>query len=199
MTTLFNFTPSAVAPYSFQPTLDGAVYNAVVTWNLFGRRYYLNLYQLDGTLVACEALVGSPTGVVLQGISWASGLVTATTAQPHGYAVTATVELTVSGCSPDAYNGTFGCLIMGFSTFTYPLATAPLPATVLGAVAYDIDLVDGYFATSSLVFRDGSQQFEVADLPTPVGITGVSGGSPVPIGGPFILGQSILGGPNVLL
>lgn len=58
--TTFNFSPSEVAPYQFQPTLDGQVYNAVVTWNVFGQRYYLNLYDLTGALVLATAMVGSP-------------------------------------------------------------------------------------------------------------------------------------------
>lgn len=58
--TVIPFAPSRLAPFQFSPTLDGEVYSAVVTWNLFGRRYYLNLYALDGTLVTCRAMVGSP-------------------------------------------------------------------------------------------------------------------------------------------
>jgi hypothetical protein len=88
VTTLTDFVPSQSAPFQFQPTLDGQVYSAVVTWNLFGRRFYLNLSSLDGTLVVCKALVGSPDGS-------------------------------------------------------------------------DIDLVGGLFTTSTLVFRQSTQQFEV--------------------------------------
>lgn len=58
----FAFTPSATAAFQFQPTLDDNVYTCVVTWNLFGQRYYLNVYQDDGTLVTCRAMVGSPPG-----------------------------------------------------------------------------------------------------------------------------------------
>lgn len=60
MATVFPFTPSATSPFQFQPKLDGVQYTAIVTWSLFGRRYYLNLYQLDGTLVLATAMVGSP-------------------------------------------------------------------------------------------------------------------------------------------
>ncbi len=56
----FPFTPSGAAPFEFQPTLDGLQYTVVVTWNVFGRRYYVNVYQLDGTLVLATACVGSP-------------------------------------------------------------------------------------------------------------------------------------------
>ena len=87
--TVYPFTPNQSGPFQFQPTLDGTVYNVIVTWNLFGRRYYINVYALDGTLIVCMPVVGSPVGT-------------------------------------------------------------------------DINMVGGYFTTSSLVFRQPSQQFEVS-------------------------------------
>lgn len=60
MTTLVPFQPSTGAPFSFQPTLDGAIYTVFITWNLFGRRFYFNLYTLDGVLVISQPLIGSP-------------------------------------------------------------------------------------------------------------------------------------------
>lgn len=86
--TTYQFTPNTVAPFQFQPTLDDSVYTVIVTWNLFGQRWYINLYALDGSLVVCTPNVGSPDD-------------------------------------------------------------------------YDINLVGGYFTTSSLVFRQSSQQFVV--------------------------------------
>lgn len=58
----FDFIPTQSAPFQFQPTLDGQVYNAVVTWNLFAQRYYLNVYDLAGNLIVATAMVGSPLG-----------------------------------------------------------------------------------------------------------------------------------------
>jgi hypothetical protein len=60
--TIFPFTPSQSSPFQFQPTLDGTVYTVIVTWNLFGRRYYVNIYDLSGVLILCTAMVGSPQG-----------------------------------------------------------------------------------------------------------------------------------------
>lgn len=60
MTTFYDFTPSTSGPFTFQPTLDGQVYNCVVTWNVFGARWYLNIYDLGGNLIVCTAMVGSP-------------------------------------------------------------------------------------------------------------------------------------------
>ena len=58
--TTFLFQPSNTTPFQFQPTLDGNIYNCVVTWNLFGQRYYLNCMDLSGNLIFCVAMVGSP-------------------------------------------------------------------------------------------------------------------------------------------
>ena len=61
-TVIIPFLPSAVAAFQFQVTLDKNLYNCVVTWNLAGQRYYINVYTLSGTLVICTAMVGSPVG-----------------------------------------------------------------------------------------------------------------------------------------
>lgn len=89
MTTYVPFLPSTIANFQFQPTLDGKQYTAIITWNLFGARYYLNLYDLQGNLVIAIPMVGSPDN-------------------------------------------------------------------------YDISLVKGYFTTSTLIFRESTQQFEIS-------------------------------------
>lgn len=58
--TPYPFQPSNVAPFQFQPTLDGQSYVVIVTWNLFGQRYYFNVYDLQQSLIVSAALVGSP-------------------------------------------------------------------------------------------------------------------------------------------
>jgi hypothetical protein len=65
MSQIIAFAPSAAAPQQFTVTLDGAQYTAIITWNLFGARWYLNLYTLQGQsqpqLILCRALTsGSP-------------------------------------------------------------------------------------------------------------------------------------------
>lgn len=160
MTTFIDFAPSAIAPFHFQVTLDGQQYNAVVTWSLFGRRFYLNLFALDGTRIVTKAIVSSPGGVAIEAMSWSGAKVAVTTSVPHGYKLGTVISLTIAGCSPDSYNGTVPCTITGPDTFTYPLATNPGAATTFGSATYNISLTAGYF-TSTLVFRDQSQQFEV--------------------------------------
>jgi hypothetical protein len=78
--------------------------------------------------------------------------------------------------APDAYEGPFECLITGPSSFTFQVAPNPGPATALGTASYDINLVDQYFDTTILVFRDGTQQFEVTDIPVAQNSLLLSGG-----------------------
>lgn len=58
--TSIPFQPSQIAPFQAQVTLDGLVYRIFVTWNLFAKRFYLNVYALDGTRVLTVPFVGSP-------------------------------------------------------------------------------------------------------------------------------------------
>ena len=77
MTTYFPFTPTTTSVFQFQPTLDGSLYVCAVTFNLFGQRYYINLYDLSGNLVISTAMVGSPNGydISLVGALFSSTLV----------------------------------------------------------------------------------------------------------------------------
>jgi len=60
MTTFTTFTPSAVSPFQFNPTLDGTTYIATCTWNVYGERYYINIYTQTRTLVMSRPIIGSP-------------------------------------------------------------------------------------------------------------------------------------------
>lgn len=59
-TTYIDFAPSAYAPFQFQATLDNNVYTVVVTWNLMGQRYYVNVYDLGGGWIFTLPQIGSP-------------------------------------------------------------------------------------------------------------------------------------------
>jgi hypothetical protein len=159
--TPFPFNPTAQATFTFSPTLDGQQYQGIVTWSLFGQRYYLNLYSLSNVLVVARALVGSPGSIPLQALTWLAGKATATTVAPHGLKIGNVVTLTVFGVTPDGYNGTFQCVITGPSTFTFSISANPGTVTALGSVSYNINLVSGLFATSSLIYRTPARQFEV--------------------------------------
>jgi hypothetical protein len=170
VTTFTDFVPSTVAPFSFSPTLDGQTYNVTVTWLLFGKRFYINVYALDGSLVCSRPMVGSPTGIALENLMWneLTGLVTAVASAPHGYKIGTVVGLTVAGAAPTAYNGLVDALITGPDTFTYPLAANPGAATAFGTASYNVNLIGGMSNSSgnpfasTLVFRQQSQQLEVS-------------------------------------
>lgn len=161
MTSYYDFTPSTTALFQFQPTLDGKTYSIIIPWALFGRRYYVNCYALDGSLVFSVPLAGSPIGVALQSLTWWEGSDYGTTISPHGCAIGSTIKLTISGAVPDAYNGAVEALIIDASSFSYPLPGSLPPATSLGAVSFDLNLAGGYF-NSTLVYRSANGQFEVS-------------------------------------
>lgn len=161
MTTLIPFTPSSGGPFQFQPILDGNTYTAFVTSNLSGNRYYVNLYDLNGNWIFTLPLIGSDAALTLASLTWAIGVVTATTELEHGYAVGSTIKLTISGAVADSYNGTVLALITGPMTFTYPIPTVLDDATIPGTVNYNINMAAGYFQ-STMVFRQAAQTFEIS-------------------------------------
>jgi len=205
ITTVVPFTPSNVAPFQFSPTLDNGVsYNLSVPWSLYGARFYYTLAALDGTLIITAPLVGSPTGIPLQSLSWSNGFAVATTLRPHGYKAGTIKRLTISGVSPDAFNGLQDCIVTGPSSFSYALAAFPGMVTALGAASYDVNLAAGVVdpasgspvaAFSSIVFRQDPQQFEVS-VPSPLAAAAVASSSAAQ--NIFTLAQSTLGGPDVL-
>jgi len=70
MTTIYPYTQSNSANFQFQPVLDGQVYNVILTWNIFGQRFYINIYDQSGNLIVCLPLIGSPP---YQNISMTAG------------------------------------------------------------------------------------------------------------------------------
>lgn len=69
--TYVEFIESDVAPFQFQALLDGIQYNIIITWNIFGQRYYVNVYTVQGALIVARPMIGSPLGYdisILQGM-----------------------------------------------------------------------------------------------------------------------------------
>lgn len=58
--TYVPFTPSATANFTFQATFDAKTYNIIVTWNQFGLRYYINVYDSLQNLKVSLPVIGSP-------------------------------------------------------------------------------------------------------------------------------------------
>ncbi|EMM6693547.1 hypothetical protein RS412_001106 [Citrobacter freundii] len=67
-------------------------------------------------------------------ITWATGVVTVTLSAAHGWNVGNTIPLVVSGVTPAAYNRAVTATVTTSTAFTYPLATDPGTATVMGTV-----------------------------------------------------------------
>lgn len=98
-------------------------------------------------------LVGVKT---LTTLTWASGVVTAATAAPHGLTTSDTLMLTISGATPTAYNGTYLCTITGPSAFTYPLVANPGTNTAPGS--YTPENVTELSAMVTTFFAQGAAQ-----------------------------------------
>lgn len=67
-------------------------------------------------------------------ITWATGVVTVTLSAAHGWKVGGTIPLVVYGVTPAAYNRAVTATVTTSTAFTYPLATGPGTATVMGTV-----------------------------------------------------------------
>jgi len=57
---VIQFTPKNNSNFLFQATFDGAVYNVIINWNIYGERYYVNIYNLNNKLIVALPLIGSP-------------------------------------------------------------------------------------------------------------------------------------------
>lgn len=159
-TVIIPFVPSLIQAPEFQVTLDGQIYNCIVTWNLAAQRFYLNIYQLNGERVLTVAMVGSPVGVPIAAMSWKNGKVTVTTGKPHTLKYLATMRITITNVVPVAYNGEFEIFVTGTDTFTFLLDANPGEMVTPGSANQNIDLVSGLF-NSVMVFRAANSQFEV--------------------------------------
>ena len=60
MATLIAFNPQPTANFQFSPFLDGRTYSAVCTWNVYGCRYYLSIYDTLGNIILSLPLIASP-------------------------------------------------------------------------------------------------------------------------------------------
>jgi hypothetical protein len=154
MTTTVPFNPQTNTNFQFQATLDGQVYQCIITSNLFGSRYYLNIYDLSGNWIVTTALVGTPLGYDLASLSVSNNIASATTATPHTFTVGSVIPLAIAGNNPSGYNGTFQCNITGKSSFTYTLNQILTAATTLGTVNYNLSLTAGYFNSTLVYYPD---------------------------------------------
>lgn len=68
--TTYSFIPSATQAFQFQATFDGTQYLVQTAWNIFGLRYYINVFDQYQNLIFTAPLIGSP---VDQDISLTAG------------------------------------------------------------------------------------------------------------------------------
>lgn len=156
MTTLIDFVPSTAAIPTHTVTLDGASYTLTVTWNTFGERYFINLYDLSGNLIVSRPLIGSPPKQSAS-FAWSLGSAIVTCDAPHGVPIGRLAQLTASDTST-GFDGVYPMLATSSTTLSYPLNENP-EATPNGNIAANMNLVTGYFG-SPLVYRSGTMQFE---------------------------------------
>lgn len=160
MTTIFNFTPGRFAPYTFQPTLDGDQYNAVVKWNLQAQRWYIILTDNTGDMIFTLPLIGSLNPIPIDTIDFDEGVVTVSFIDRLFYPIGLEANITYSQNNPTGYNGIYLSTVIGPLSLQYFLQNDPGPIVSFGFASYDINLAGGYF-NSTLVYRSNSQWFEV--------------------------------------
>lgn len=61
-TTYVPFNPTPNTPFQFQAVFDGETYLVTCTWNVFGQRYYVNIFTDNQERVLTVGRVGSPSG-----------------------------------------------------------------------------------------------------------------------------------------
>jgi len=113
----------------------------------------------------------------LASLTWSGGVVTGTTAAPHGFANGQQIQLTISGAVPSGYNGTYICTITGASLFTYAHAgTLTTPAGTPGV--YTEEDVAELLAMGTTFFAQGAAQavyvLELGQGDAATGVTALS-------------------------
>lgn len=167
--TLVDPAPASVQLGS-QITVSGALNDGTAGDGAVNGSFVIDQFtdpsSFSALLTAAAGEIGTITGdiqiaITVYALVWRRGVVTATAAEPHDLPLGSVVRLTIDGQTPSGYAGSYYCVITGPSEFRYRLASDPGgPATRAGSYSSDLNLVDGYFITSSLVYREDSSQFE---------------------------------------
>lgn len=92
-----------------------------------------------------------PAALTISAITWSASVVSVTLSTAHGWGLADVIPVTVSGCTPAGYNGTFSATVTGTTTFTYPLSVNPGVISVKGfAILADnaelLSMATTYFA-----------------------------------------------------
>lgn len=162
MSTVIQFTPSTAGAFQFKPTIGNTLYTAFVTLNLFGGRYFLNLYDQSSTLVISRALTS--TGPKLQAtLTWEDtgigGLATIETATPHNVPLgqLANVYVSQTGTS---FDGKWQALSVSETELTYALNNPDFVQPLPGSVSFPLNLVETANLGGFLLWDYSASTFE---------------------------------------
>jgi hypothetical protein len=172
MTTVVPFLPSNIKTYEFLVKLDGLDCKITTTWNVSAQRFYINVYQVDGSWIVTVPVISSPPSRSIQSVKfnpfqlvlevvmvppelWPIPL------SPGGLATTpgTIMDYTLEGFSPNTYNGIFRGTHINGNLFTVPMANDPGSLTVTGFVSRKLNMIAGVFQTSTLIYRNNA--FEI--------------------------------------
>ena len=187
MTTIVQFNPQPTSVFRFSPVLDGITYSATVTWNVYGQRYYLNIYTVDGTLKLSIPLIGSPDSGFVESVQETVTTVVFVANTINGafraYPITAVnvdqliINMSLSGTGVQSQsllsstgtdgNGFYMQFTKSFTqsvtgnelTLTFVQRTSLWIPSVDGNMG-DINLTNGYFDTP-IIYRATSKNFEI--------------------------------------
>jgi hypothetical protein len=166
MSTLIDFTPTTNSVFPFSPTITNAAgvgvqYNALVPYNMFGQRYYLNLTDLSGNQVAYVPVVGTGPQLTAS-FTWdeQTGIALATTLGNHNMPLAGLANARVANTG-SSFDGDFQVLSTGPTSLTYGLLTDPaVPLPASGQLNFDINLLAG-LGIGLILFHADTMQFEV--------------------------------------
>ena len=111
-------------------------------------------YQLLTQLSDLTSILSS--GNAISTITWASSVVTVTTATAHGIPTGNVIQGIISGVTPTAYSGTFAVTSTGTTTLTYALTTNPGAATVTASSLFSLEDSQELLAMGTTFFAQGA-------------------------------------------
>jgi hypothetical protein len=172
MSTVIPFLPSNLVQPTFIGTFDSDQYRVTVSWNVAAQRYYINIYGQDGTWIVTVPLVQTPparpvasvvydnlrrvvTVKMIDPSQWPVPLYSAEVLTPPGIIV----DYTLENFDPPVLNAKWRSLHVDPITFSFPLANDPGQVHILGSVSRMIDMVEGVFVTTRMIYRNGA--FEI--------------------------------------
>jgi hypothetical protein len=152
--------------------LDGDDYDVVITWNVSAQRYYVNIYGLDNSWIVTVPLIQTPPSRPIVSVVWdiLRRVATVKMSDPSTWPVPLStaglltppgtiVDYTLENFVPAVLNARWRSLQVDPVTFSFTLVDDPGEITIVGSVARVINMIDGIFQISTLVYRNGA--FEV--------------------------------------